>query len=160
MLTPYTTPTNIIGSLGTDPEDRPDLDDQDLKNKFDQNAVNIVSYVNLTLKPEVDKIDSKDEKEVSYITATVSRSLTTDDLYKWVLADHASVPIVFTVPANLTTEMAWIVIEQTNAAQVSISAGPGVTIKPARLKINGQDTSAALVHKGSNVWSWQGSVKA
>jgi hypothetical protein len=46
MLTTYTTPTNIIGTLGTDPEDRPDLDDQDLKNKFDQNAANIAAFLN------------------------------------------------------------------------------------------------------------------
>jgi hypothetical protein len=46
MLTTYTTPTNIIGSLGTDPEDRPTLDDQGLKDKFDQNAVNIAAFLN------------------------------------------------------------------------------------------------------------------
>jgi hypothetical protein len=46
MLTPYTTPTNIIGTLGTDPEDRPTLDDQGLKDKFDQNSVNLAAFLN------------------------------------------------------------------------------------------------------------------
>lgn len=52
-LTEYTAATNIIGSLGTDPEDRPTLDDQGLKDKFDENAVNIVTYLNDTHLPEV-----------------------------------------------------------------------------------------------------------
>jgi hypothetical protein len=45
-LTQYTTPTNVIGSLGTTPEDRPGMTDQQLKDKFDLNAVNIAAFLN------------------------------------------------------------------------------------------------------------------
>ena len=45
-LTTYTAATNIIGSLGTTPEDRPGMTDQELKDKFDENAVNIKAFLN------------------------------------------------------------------------------------------------------------------
>jgi hypothetical protein len=161
MLTPYTTPTNIIGSLGTDPEDRPDLDDQDLKNKFDQNAANIVSYINGTLKTEV---DAKDDALISFVDDTVSRTLALTDAKKKLRANHATVAINYTVPPN--SEVAfpigtWIMIEMTGVAQVAVVTGAGVTIKPAtKLKVSGQDTSAVLTKESTDVWSWQGSVKA
>jgi hypothetical protein len=160
-LTPYTTPTNIIGTLGTDPEDRPDLDDQGLKDKFDQNAANIVGYINGTLKTEV---DAKDNAIISFVDDTASRTLALTDAYKKLRANHATVPINYTVPPNSSVAFpigAWIIIEMTGAAQVAVVAGAGVTIKPAtKLKVNGQDTSAVLVKEATDIWSWQGSVKA
>ena len=45
-LTQYTADVDIIGSLGTTPEDRPGMTDQQLKDKFDENAVNIKAFLN------------------------------------------------------------------------------------------------------------------
>jgi hypothetical protein len=168
MLTTYTTPTNIIGTLGTDPEDRPDLDDQDLKNKFDQNAANIANYINGTHLPEVqtalDALEStKEDSLISFVDDTASRNIVTTDFRKKLRASHATTPIVYTVLNDtlLTASIGeWIIIEQTGAAQVSVAAGAGVIITLAsKLKINGQGTSAALVKEKANEWSWQGSVK-
>jgi hypothetical protein len=45
-LTPYTAATDIIESLGTNPEDRPTLTDETFKAKFDENAANIKAFLN------------------------------------------------------------------------------------------------------------------
>jgi hypothetical protein len=45
-LTQYTAPTNIIETLGLDPEDRTTLNDDTFRAKFDQNAVNIAAFLN------------------------------------------------------------------------------------------------------------------
>lgn len=57
-LTKYTQSTDVILNLGTDPEDRPDMDDDDLKSKFDENAKKIVAFLNNTLTEEVEQIVS------------------------------------------------------------------------------------------------------
>jgi hypothetical protein len=117
-------------------------------------------FINSSVKPEV---NAKENREITYVAVTTSRTLTADDLYKWIIATHATVPIVLTVPKDLTTEDAWIAIEQGGAAQVSVAAATDVTIKPAtKLKVNGQDTAAVLTHRSGtpNTWGWQGSVKA
>jgi hypothetical protein len=164
-FTEYTTATNIIGALGTDPEDRPDLDDQGLKDKFDQNAVNLVAFINGTHKTETQAaLDAKDDALISFVDDTASRILALTDAGKKLRATHASVAINYTVPPNADVAFpigTWIIIEMTGAAQVAVVAGAGVTIKPAtKLKVNGQDTSAVLVKEATDTWSWQGSVKA
>jgi len=163
----YTESTEIIANLGTDPEDRPDMDDDEFKGKFDENAAKIKTWLNGTHKTELTaletKTDAKENKEITYVAVTASRDLTADDLYKWIVATHAATPIVLTMPKDLTTEDAWIVIEQGGAAQVSVSAATDVTIKPAtKLKVNGQDSAAVLTHRSGtpNTWGFQGSVKA
>jgi hypothetical protein len=45
-LTPYTAATDIIENLGTNPEDRPTLNDETFKAKFDENAANIKAFLN------------------------------------------------------------------------------------------------------------------
>lgn len=45
-LTQYTADTDIIETLGTNPEDRPTLTDNTFKAKFDENAANIKAYLN------------------------------------------------------------------------------------------------------------------
>jgi protein tyrosine phosphatase len=115
-------------------------------------------YINGTLKTEV---DDKEEKDIEYVTVTASRDLTADDLYKCILANHASVAIVLTMPAALTTKKAWIMVNQAGAAQASVAAGEGVTYKPAdKLKVNGQDETLVLTHQGSDVWNVGGMKKA
>jgi hypothetical protein len=129
-LTPYITPTNIIGTLGTDPEDRPDLDDQGLKDKFDQNAVNIVAFLNalitelastlagkgasaIGLEDSAGKFTAtnveaalgelstvKDDALISFVDDTASRTLALTDANKKLRANHATVAINYTVPPN------------------------------------------------------------
>lgn len=53
-LTKYTQDTSVIGALGTTPEDRPGMTDQQLKDKFDENALNIKTFINDTLTEEAD----------------------------------------------------------------------------------------------------------
>jgi hypothetical protein len=164
----YTESTSIIGSLGTDPEDRPDLDDQGLKDKFDENAAKIKAWLNGTHKTELTaletKTDTKDNALVSFVDDTASRTLALTDANKKLRANHATVAINYTVPPNSSVAFpigTWIIIEMTGAAQVAVVAGAGVTIKPAtKLKVNGQDTSAVLTKENTDLWSWQGSVKA
>jgi hypothetical protein len=178
-LTPYSQSTNIIGSLGTDPEDRTDLDDQGLKDKFDQNAVNIVAYLNDTHLPEVQAelgavqtgiteaqagLATKDNALISFVDDTASRTLALTDANKKLRASHASVAINYTVPPDSSVAFpigTYIIIEMTGAAQVAVVAGSGVTINLAtKLKVNGQGTSAVLLKEAENTWSFQGSVKA
>lgn len=45
-LTTYTAATDIIKTLGTNPEDRPTLTDDTFKAKFDENAANIAAFLN------------------------------------------------------------------------------------------------------------------
>lgn len=45
-LTQYTADTDIIETLGTNPEDRPTLTDNTFKGKFDENAANIKAFLN------------------------------------------------------------------------------------------------------------------
>ncbi len=45
-LTQYTADTDIIETLGTNPEDRPTLTDNSFKAKFDENAANIKAFLN------------------------------------------------------------------------------------------------------------------
>lgn len=161
-LTQYTQSTNIILNLGTDPEDRPDLDDDGFKSKFDENATKIKTWLNSTHLPEVDSI--KENKLLSFVDDTASRTLALTDAYKKLRANHASVAIDYTVPPNADVAFpigTWIIIEMTGAAQVAVVAGSGVTINPStKLKVNGRYTSAVLVKEATDTWSWQGSVKA
>jgi hypothetical protein len=165
-FTNYTTATNIIGTLGTDPGDRPDLDDQGLKDKFDENAKNIVIFLNDTHLPEAQAgLNAKDNVKITFAAEdTASRTLALTDRYKWIKANHASVAINYTVPPSpgvAWEEGDWIIIEQIGAAQAAIVAGSGVTFKPStKLKVNGQDTQMVLTYKGSNVWTVSGSTKA
>lgn len=157
-FTEYTTSTAIIANLGTDPEDRPDMTDAQLKAKFDENAANIVTYINDTL------LEEAEEKLISFVDDTASRTLAFTDANKKLRANHATVAINYTVPPNSSVAFpigTWIIIEMTGAAQVAVVAGSGVTINPStKLKVNGQNTSAVLVKEATDTWSWQGSVKA
>jgi hypothetical protein len=169
-LTPYVESTDIILNLGTDPEDRPDLDDPLFKGKFDQNAKNIVTYINGMLKTEVDgkasttDLNTKDDALISFVDDTASRTLALTDARKKLRASHASVAINYTVPPNSSVPFpigTWIMIENTGVAQVAVVAGAGVTITLAtKLKVNGQGTSAVLLKENTDLWSFQGSVKA
>jgi hypothetical protein len=164
-FTNYTTATNIIGALGTDPEDRPDLDDQGLKDKFDQNAVNLVAFINGTHKTETQAaLDAKDDALISFVDDTASKTLALTDAKKKLRANHATIAINYIVPPNADVPFpigTWIIIEMTGAAQVAVIAGAGVTITLAtKLKVNGQGTSAVLLKEKLNEWSFQGSVKA
>jgi hypothetical protein len=161
----YTESTDIILNLGTDPEDRPDLDDDGFKSKFDENAAKLKAWLNGTHKTETQAaLDAKDDALISFVDDTASRTLALTDAKKKLRANHASVAINYTVPPNSSVAFligTWIQIEMTGAAQVAVVAGAGVTIKPAtKLKVNGQDTSAVLVKEATDTWSWQGSVKA
>lgn len=55
-LTKYTQDTSIIGQLGTRPEDRPGMTDQQLKDKFDENALNWKEFWNNTASEEIDAL--------------------------------------------------------------------------------------------------------
>jgi hypothetical protein len=154
-LTRYTTPTNIIGTLGTDPEDRTDLDDQGLKDKFDKNADNIVAYINGSFIPEIEK--------VNIVSVTVSKTLELTDAFTLQICAHASVAINITVPPNSSVAFpvgTQIAIKMGGAAQVAVVAGSGVTINPStKLKINAQYESAVLVKEATDTWGWFGSIK-
>jgi hypothetical protein len=169
-LTPYVESTDIILNLGTDPEDRPDLDDPLFKGKFDQNAKNIVTYINGMLKTEVDgkasttDLNTKDDALISFVDDTASRTLALTDARKKLRATHATVAINYTVPPSTAVNFpigTYIIIEMTGAAQVAVVQGAGVTINPStKLKINGQYSSAVLTKEATDTWSFQGSVKA
>ena len=77
----YTTATNIIALLGTDPEDRPDMTDDELKAKFDENAANLVAYINGTLKTGIETVE--------IIPVTASQTLALTDAYTLQECDHA-----------------------------------------------------------------------
>lgn len=55
MITEYTADTDIIETLGTNPEDRPTLTDDTFKAKFDENAATWKAFFNGTTKTEIDK---------------------------------------------------------------------------------------------------------
>jgi len=55
-LTKYTQDTSIIGQLGTRPEDRPGMTDQQLKDKFDENALTWKEFWNNTASEEIDAL--------------------------------------------------------------------------------------------------------
>lgn len=158
MFTDYTTSTAIIANLGTDPEDRPDMTDDELKAKFDENAANLVAFINGTL------LEEAEEKLLSFVDDTVTRTLALTDANKKLRAAHASVAINYTVPPSTAVNFpigTYIIIEMTGVAQVAVVAGAGVTINPSgKLKINGQYTSAVLTKEATDTWSFQGSVKA
>jgi hypothetical protein len=164
-LTEYTQSTDIILNLGTDPEDRPDLDDPGFKGKFDENTKNFVEFFNDTHLVEAQAaFDAKDDALISFVDDTASRTLALTDAKKKLRATHASVAINYTVPPNSDVAFpigTWIIIEMTGAAQVAAVAGSGVTINPStKLKVNGQYTSAVLTKEATDTWSFQGSVKA
>lgn len=156
MITPYTEATNIIGSLGTDPEDRPDLDDQDLKDKFDQNAVNIVAYMNGTLKTGIEN--------VSFVVVTASKTLALTDAYTLQEDDHATVEIINTIPNSSTVAFpigTQIAFSRDGDADVSVALTEGVTISNTeKRKIANKGDSIVLVYKGNDVWKLYGSLKA
>lgn len=165
MFTDYTESTDVILNLGTDPEDRPDLDDDGFKSKFDENATKIKTWLNSTHLPEVQAtVDAKDDALISFIDDTASRILALTDANKKLRATHATVGINYTVPPNADVAFpigTYIIIEMTGAAQVAVVAGAGVTINlSTKLKVNGQYTSAVLTKEATDTWSFQGSVKA
>lgn len=160
-LTPYATATNIIGSLGTDPEDRPDLDDQGLKDKFDQNAVNIVGYINGTLKTEV---DIKSDKYLAFETITASKTFDITDIDVVQVCDHASVAINLTIPPHSSVAYpngAFLPVKWQGVAQVAFVAGAGVTINPStKLKINAVGDYVGALQRTQDVWDLIGPTKA
>lgn len=56
-LTKCSVPTDVIGSLGTTPEQRA-ISTQQFKDKFDEMSEGIKTYLNDTLTPELDTIVS------------------------------------------------------------------------------------------------------
>jgi hypothetical protein len=130
-LTPYTTPTNIIETLGTDPEDRPELDDPGFKRKFDENAVNIAAFLNALIAELASNSAGKGasaiglEDSAGRITATnVEAALaelagagrTTETLKG--LGD-----LISTVSGNLTTHQADSITDSDGAHGLRIEEG-------------------------------------
>lgn len=155
-FTPYTESTDIILNLGKDPEDRPDLDDDGLAHKFDQNAENIVEYINNTMIPEIE--------EVKFVDVTASKTFDLTDRNTVQLCNHATVPINLTIPPNSSVAFPTGTVlgaMQTGAAQVAYVAGSGVTINPsAKLKIDGQNVYTAAVKRLTDTWELVGPTKA
>jgi len=155
-LTQYTQSTDIILNLGTDPEDRPDLDDDGLKAKFDENAANLKTYINDTMIPEIER--------VNIVNVTASKTLALTDAYTLQLCTHATVAINITVPPNSSVAFpigTQIAVKQGGAAAVAVVAGSGVTINPStKLKVAAQYEAACLVKEGTDTWGWTGSIKA
>lgn len=154
---------NVISTIGTTVEERAITTDA-FKAKFDETNASQKAWEIAHCNENDADFALKANNKITHVSDTASRTLALTDRYKWLQGNHASVAINYTVPPSSSVaweEGDWIIIEQTGAAQVAVVAGSGVTIKPAtKLKINGQDTVAALEYKGSNVWSWLGSVKA
>lgn len=162
-LTPYSQSTSVIGALGTDPEDRPDLDDQGLKDKFDENAANIVEYINGTLKTAV---DGKSNKIATFkaITASKTFDLTDADDDVINICTHASVAINLTIPPNSSVAYpigSVVCAKYDGAAQVAFVAGSGVTINPSsKLKINAQNDYVSAIKRATDTWDLIGPTKA
>lgn len=152
-FTEYTQSTDIILNLGTDPEDRPDLDDDGLKSKFDENAKNIVTWLNDTHLPEV--------ANVKFVSVTASKTLALTDAYTLQECEHASVEIVNTIPNSSTVAFptgTQIAFSRDGDADVSFALADGVTISNTDdRKISEKGDSVVLIYKGSNVWKLYGS---
>jgi hypothetical protein len=105
-LPEYAQDTNIIETLGTNPEDRTDLNDQTFKAKFDLNAAQIKAYINATLTKAIDAL----------IAAIKGEGWTSESLKG--LAD-----LISTVSGNLTTHQADTVTDSDGAHGLKIEEG-------------------------------------
>ena len=121
---------------------------------------NVVNAINEL----VTSINLKENRKITFVTDTASRTFALTDRYKWVKANHATVAINYTVPPSADVaweEGDWIIIDQIGAAQAAVVAGTGVTFRPAdKLKVNGQNTQMVLTYDGNDVWCVGGSRKA
>jgi hypothetical protein len=155
-FTEYTESTDIILNLGTDPEDRPDLDDDGFKSKFDENATKIKTWLNETHLPEV--------ANVKFVAVTASKTLALTDAYTLQECNHAGTEIVNTIPNSSTVAFptgTQIAFSRDGDADVSFALADGVSISnTTNRKIANKGDSVVLVYKGSNVWKLYGSHKA
>ena len=63
-LTQYTADTDIIETLGTNPEDRPTLTDNTFKGKFDENAANIKAFLNAMIAELLSTANGKGASQI------------------------------------------------------------------------------------------------
>jgi hypothetical protein len=162
-FTEYTESTDIILNLGTDPEDRPDLDDDGFKSKFDENATKIKTWLNDTHLPEVQaELDDKADEELTYTTVTASRDLAAADVGTCLDCTHASVAINITFQPHATIACPLkkpFYFRQGGAAAAAVVAGSGVTINQAKLKLNAQYSMACAIQVEEDVWDFFGDTK-
>ena len=81
-LTQYTADTDIIKTLGTNPEDRPTLTDDTFKGKFDENAANIKAFLNAMIAELLSTANGKGASQIGiedsgskFTAATVEAAL-------------------------------------------------------------------------------------
>lgn len=91
----------------------------------------------------------KSIKLISYSEKTASFTLANSDSDKWLNCNHATVPIVITVPSGLTDGKQFYVF-QMGAAQVSVVAGSGMTALATKLKANAQYSAFQISIEGTN----------
>lgn len=63
-LTQYTADTDIIKTLGTNPEDRPTLTDDTFKAKFDENSANIKTFLNAMIAELLSTANGKGASQI------------------------------------------------------------------------------------------------
>ena len=97
-LTQYTADTDIIETLGTNPEDRPTLTDDTFKAKFDENAANIKTFLNAMI---AELASTASGKGASQIGIEDSASKITATTVEAALAEFAT--LISTVSGNLST---------------------------------------------------------
>jgi len=91
----------------------------------------------------------KADKLIAYAEKTVSFTLTDADSDKWINCNHATTPIVITVPTGLTDGKQFFIFQR-GAAQVSILAGVGTTALATKLKLNAQYSACQISIEGAN----------
>ncbi len=88
-------------------------------------------------------------KLISYVEKTASFTLTNADSDKWLNCNHATTPIVITVPTGLTDGKQFFVFQR-GAAAVSVVAGSGMTALATKLTANAQYAAFQISIEGTN----------
>ena len=129
-LTQYTAATDIIKTLGTNPEDRPTLTDDTFKAKFDENAANIKAFLNAMI---AELASTANGKGASQIGIEDSASKITATTVEAALAEFAT--LISTNDGKLTTHKAEIAAhaELTNR---TITVGVGKDFTTIQAAIN------------------------
>lgn len=87
-------------------------------------------------------------KLIPYIEKTASFTLVNADSDKWLNCNHATTPIVITVPTGLTDGKQFFVFQR-GAAEVSVVAGSGMTALAIKLKANAQYSAFQISIEGT-----------
>ena len=117
-LTQYTADTDIIETLGTNPEVRPTLTDNTFKAKFDENAANIKAFLNAMI---AELLSTANGKGASQIGIEDSGSKFTAATVEAALAEAAT--LISTNDGKLTTHKADLITDADGAHGLAVEEG-------------------------------------